>query len=49
MKNKIHELIATKLGYVDLEHMLLNSDAIDELAKKAINLLCESYKTDLIF
>jgi hypothetical protein len=46
---KVHDMIAEKLGWTDLDQMLLNEGEIDDTLRKAINLLCESYKVTKIF
>lgn len=47
---KVHDLIAEKLGWIDLNHMILNEgEIINTKLELAINLLCESYKVDKIF
>jgi len=47
---KVHNLIAQKLGWTDLEQMLLNEGEIrNTKLEKAINLLCVSYKVPEIF
>ena len=46
---KVYDLLAEKLGWDDFDHMMLNEDHIEDQLKKAINLLCESYRVKIIF
>lgn len=45
---KVHNLIANKLGFNNIED-LKKSKEITNLTKKALNLLCESYKVEYIW
>jgi len=46
---KVHDMIAKKLGWDDLEHMIQNKQSIEPTLEKAINMLCQSYKVSSIF
>lgn len=46
---KVHDMIAKKLGWDDIDHLVLNEQHIDLTLQKAINMLCEAYKVTKIF
>lgn len=47
---KVHDMIAKKLGWDDLDNMLLARGEIENTTlEKAINMLCESYRVSKIF
>lgn len=46
---KVHDMIAKELDWSDLEDMLANKENINITLKKAINMLCKSYRVSKIF
>lgn len=46
---RVYEMIATKLGWDDFDHMKRNEQHIDFTLQKAIDLICEAHSVPKIF
>lgn len=43
------DIISQKLGYIDSDHLLQNSEKFDLITKRSINLICEMNNIDILF